>query len=44
VQHLAGSPAASWLRTLITLLPPNFHVLIMADAADLPFTEMISAA
>jgi len=43
-QNLAGSlPAETWLRTLVTQLPPNFHVVLISRIVpDLPLTEMIA--
>ncbi len=44
VQHLTGSPPAEmWLRTLVSLLPPSCHlILITRTLPDLPMAEMIA--
>ncbi|MCC7448853.1 MAG: tetratricopeptide repeat protein [Anaerolineae bacterium] len=44
VQHLTGSPPAeTWLRTLVSLLPSNCHlILITRTLPDLPMAELIA--
>ncbi len=44
VQLLTGSMAAeTWLQTLVSLLPPNCHLVLLSRALpDLPLTEMIA--
>jgi len=44
VHYLAGSPAAqTWLETLLALLPPQCHLIILSRALpDLPITEMVA--
>lgn len=44
VQLLSGSPLAEeWLRTLVELLPPSWHlILISREVPSLPFVEMVA--
>jgi LuxR family transcriptional regulator, maltose regulon positive regulatory protein len=44
VHYLAGSPAAeTWLETLVALLPPNCHLIMLSRALpNLPITEMVA--
>lgn len=44
VHYLAGSPAAeTWLQTLVALLPPKCHLILLSRALpNLPITEMVA--